>query len=190
MANFTALYDANVLYSAVLRDLLMRLALTDLYRAKWSDDIHDEWIRSLLERRPDLDREGPERTRDLMDVHVRGCLVTGYEDLIPSLRLPDPDDRHVLAAAIVSHADVIVTFNLGDFPADAVEPYGMEAQHPDEFIAHLVDRDETAVMEAVRQQLAALRHPPVTPGELIARLRRLGLVEVATHPERRRTLLR
>ncbi len=163
MANFTALYDANVLYPATLRDLLMRLALTDLYRAKWSNDIHDEWMRNLLAKRPNLNREDLERTRDLMNSHVRDCLATGYENLIPALELPDPDDRHVLAAAIVSHADVIVTFNLRDFPANTLDAYGIEAQHPDEFVMHLVDLDETAVLQAVKRQLAALRNPPVTP---------------------------
>jgi hypothetical protein len=78
----------------------MRLALTDLYRARWSDRIHDEWIEALLKRRTDLDRESLERTRTLMNSHVRDCLVTGYEPLIDALKLPDPDDRHVLAAAI------------------------------------------------------------------------------------------
>lgn len=100
MTHFTALSDACVLYPAPLRDLLMHLALTDLFRAKWTDQIHDEWIRSVLEQRPDLRREQLERTRQLMNAHVRDCLVTGYEDLIPALSLPDPDDRHVLAAAI------------------------------------------------------------------------------------------
>lgn len=100
MANFTAIYDACVLYPAPLRDLLMHLALTDLFRAKWTDAIHDEWTKSVLESRPDLTREQLERTRALMNIHVRNCLVTSYEDLIPSLTLPDPDDRHVLAAAI------------------------------------------------------------------------------------------
>ena len=83
MSYFTALFDACVLYPAPLRDLLMHLALTDLFRAKWTDAIHDEWMRSVLESRPDLSRERLQRTRDLMDAHVRDCLVAGYEELIP-----------------------------------------------------------------------------------------------------------
>ena len=91
MALFTAFYDANVLYPAELRNLLMHLALTGLFRAKWSADVHKEWISALLEKRPDLTREKLERTRALMDLHATGALVTGYEDLIPGLHLPDPD---------------------------------------------------------------------------------------------------
>src|SRR6185295_3578619 len=106
MANFTVVYDACVLYPAPLRDLLMRLALTDLFRARWSDDIHEEWITNLLANRPDLTREQLERTRTLMNAHVRDCIVQGYRDLIDGLDLPDPNDRHVLAAAIRARADV------------------------------------------------------------------------------------
>jgi len=99
----------------------MHLALTDLFRAKWTDAIHEEWIRNLLKDRPDLTREQLERTRRLMDAHTRDSIVTDYEDLIPALSLPDSDDRHVLAAAIRSGADVIVTFNLADFPPEILD---------------------------------------------------------------------
>jgi len=74
----------------------------------------------------------------LMDQHATDALVTGYEELIDGLHLPDPDDRHVLAAAIRGRADVIVTCNLKDFPAGALKSYGIEAQHPDEFLLNLL----------------------------------------------------
>jgi len=99
-SNFTVIYDACVLYPAPLRDLLMRLALTDLYRARWTDMIHDEWTRNVLKQRPDLKAEDLERTRSLMNAHVRDSLITGFEHLIPSVELPDADDRHVVAAAV------------------------------------------------------------------------------------------
>src|SRR5579864_2282842 len=105
----------------------MHLALTGLFRAKWSAGVHAEWISNLLEKRPDLTRDKLERTRVLMDKHAVDALVVGYEDLIPGLRLPDPDDRHVLAAAIRGRVDVIVTMNLRDFPADTLAPFGIEA---------------------------------------------------------------
>ena len=148
MAGFTAFYDANVLYRSALRNLLMHLAFTGLFRARWSADVHEEWISSLLKKRPDLTRDKLERTRMLMDQDAVDALVTGYEDLIPGLQLPDPDDRHVLAAAIRGHADVIVTMNLRDFPSDTIGPFGIEAQHPDEFILHLLDLAPGAVAAA------------------------------------------
>ena len=99
MSKFTAVYDACVLYPAPLRDALMRLALTDLFKAHWTDRIHDEWINALLRAK----KHSPEsllRVKELMDRHVRDAKVYGYEPLIEGLDLPDPDDRHVLAAAI------------------------------------------------------------------------------------------
>src|SRR6202050_1213100 len=101
----------------------MHLAMTGLFRAKWSDDVHEEWMTRLLENRPDLSREKLERNRMLMDKHATDALVTGYEDLIEGLQLPDPDDRHVLAAAIRGRADVIITANVRDFPADILTPF-------------------------------------------------------------------
>jgi hypothetical protein len=114
----TAFYDANVLYPAELRNLLMHLAVTGLFRAKW------------------------------------------YEELIPSLRLPDPNDRHVLAAAIHGQAYVIVTMNLRDFPGDVVRAFHIEAQHPDQFILHLLDQAPDLVMAASESHRKSLKNPP------------------------------
>lgn len=161
LPHLTALYDANVLYPAPLRDLLMRLAMTGLIRAKWSEDIHAEWTRNLMANRPDIRPKHVERIKYLMNEHARDALVEGYQQLIPALHgLPDPNDRHVLAAAIVGHADVIVTFNLNDFPPSVLTPFGIEAQHPDEFIRHLIDLNSFAVCSAVQQQRRALKNPP------------------------------
>jgi predicted nucleic acid-binding protein len=112
--------DTSVLYPAPLRDLLLELAVSDLYRAKWSDAVHEEWITAVVENRPDLTRAQLERTRDLMNAHARDALVTDFEQLIDVLELPDPDDRHVLAAAIKGRADFIVTVNLRDVFAVAL----------------------------------------------------------------------
>jgi hypothetical protein len=89
----SAVYDANILYPAPLRDLFIRLAQAGLVRAKWTETIHDEWLRNVLKNNPQLSPDRLARTRNLMNEAVRDCLVTGYEDLIDSLTLPDPDDR-------------------------------------------------------------------------------------------------
>lgn len=159
-SNFTAIYDACVLYPAPLRDVLMQLALTDLFRARWTDKIHDEWIRNLLKKRPDLTLEQLNRTRELMNSQVRDCLVTDYEYLIPNLELPDAGDTHVLAAAIVGKADVIVTSNLNDFPQSILNRYNLEAKHPDDFIADLLDLKPLKVMDAIEICHKRLRNPP------------------------------
>ena len=133
----TAVYDANILYPAPLRDLFIRLAQAGLVRGRWTEAINDEWVRNLLRVNPALSADRLARTRALMNGAVRDCLVTGYEDLIESLSLPDPDDRHVLAAAIRAGAEVIVTFNLKDFPATTLSSYDLEAKHPDDFLVSL-----------------------------------------------------
>jgi predicted nucleic acid-binding protein len=172
---FTVVYDACVLYPAPLRDLLMRLALTDLYRARWSVQIHEEWINAVLRNRPVLSREQLERTRSLMNAHVRDALVNGHQSLIPALELPDPDDRHVLAAAIQCGADLIVTFNLDDFPEHALASYGIGACHPDLFLVDQLNLDAERVCLAMRQHRASLRNPPKTVDEYLATLEEQGL---------------
>ena len=175
----TVVYDACVLYPAPLRDLLVHLALVDAVRAKWTDAIHDEWTRSVLADRPDLTAVQLQRTRDLMDSHVRDCLVSGYEELIPTLTLPDAGDRHVLAAAIHSGASTIVTFNLVDFPATILQPLGVEAIHPDVFVVQLIEESHHKVIEAVRRQRAMLRKPPKTVEEFLATLAQCQLPATA-----------
>jgi len=177
MSNFTAVFDACVLYPAHLSGLLMSIALTDLFRARWSDRILTEWIESLLRARPDLDRGRLERKRELMNLHVRDALVTGYEDLISALSLPDEDDRHVLAAAIRCGADVIVTFNLKDFPEAVLNQYGLEAQHPDVFLSYQFHLAPDAVCRAVKAERNRLKNPPYSVDEYLNSLEGLGLPE-------------
>ena len=175
VGNDTVLYDACVLYPAPLRDLLLHLAVTDLYRAQWTDAIHDEWTRSVLNDRPDLTPEQLQRTRDLMNAHVRDCLVTGYESLIDAVTLPDPDDRHVLAAAIRAGADLILTFNLGDFPDKDLKPYGIEARHPDDFLTYQLDLAPNIVCAAAKRHRESLKSPPKDVDQYLATLEAQGL---------------
>lgn len=158
----------------------MYLAMTDLFRAKWTEAIHKEWMRNVQKDYPDITREKAERIRDLMNAHVTDCLVTGYEELIPALTLPDPDDRHVLAAGIRAGANVIVTANLSDFPAEILSKYGIEAQHPDEFINHLLDLAPHVVCGAAKRQRESLKNPPKTVDEYLESLERQGLAQTVT----------
>lgn len=160
-------YDACVLYPAPLRDFLMWLALTDLFQAKQTEKIHEEWINNVLKNRPDLTYKQLERTKQLMNQNVRDCLVTGYEQLIAELELPDADDRHVLAAAIKSDSEVIVTFNLKDFPSEYIGRYGIKAQHPDDFILNLINLNSEIVCQAFKNQLNTLKNPPMTSDQLL-----------------------
>ena len=180
MARVTAIYDACVLYPAPLRDFLLQLACAGLFRARWTNAIHEEWTRNLLAQRPDLKAATLERTRHLMDRAVPDALIRGYEPLLPQLALPDPDDRHVLAASIQGRADVIVTFNLKDFPSAKLKPHGIRALHPDKFIGEWIARSPEAVCLAARLCRQRLKNPPMTAGDYIACLARQGLNSTAT----------
>ncbi len=131
----------------------------------------------MLRDRPDLTTAQIYCVRAAMDHHGEDCLVTGYESLIASLALPDPDDRHVLAAAIVAGASAIVTYNLKDFPPESLSPYDIEAQHPDEFVRRVVDLAPVLVVDVLRAQLASLKNPPLNMSQLLALFERIGLVE-------------
>lgn len=179
MPGFTALLDSCVLYPAPVRDLLIETANTHVYRARWSNHIHDEWTANVLKNNPKATAELLARTRQLMNDAVPDALITGYEDLIPSLTLPDPKDRHVLAAAIVGRADVIVTANLKHFPAKALEPYGLEAQHPDEFLTHQRDLNHERFLQCVKRIRSRLVNPPLTAEQYIESLRKCQLSLVA-----------
>lgn len=178
MSNFSVLYDACVLYPAPLRDLLMHLALTDLYRAKWTNEIHDEWMRNVLADRNDINLKFLERTRNLMNQHIRDCLVDGYQELIATLSLPDQNDRHVLAAAIHAKCSVIVTYNLKDFPKKILNKYDIDAQHPDEFIIHLIDLSPKTVSAAIKKHRLSLKNPPKTVEEYLETLKNQSLKQV------------
>lgn len=173
-SSFTVVYDANVLYPAPLRDLLMELCLTGLFRAKWTEDIHQEWIRNV-HKNNGISIEKLNQVKELMNFAAEGCLVDGYKDIEASLSLPDADDCHVLAAAIKCNADAIVTFNLKDFPESALEQYEIEALHPDDFITDLFDLCTPKVIQAMKTQRGRLKNPALTVEEYIQCFAKQGL---------------
>jgi PIN domain len=181
MEDVIAVYDACVLYPPFLRDLLVRLAIhgrrQGVLRAKWTGRIHREWVRAVRRRRPDLRRGDLLRTCRLMDQHVRGCRVHGYERWEQRLSLPDPNDRHVLAAALACVADVIVTFNTSDFPVEILRPFGVVAVVPDTFVIQFLDTG--IVIPAAAEHRASLRRPPLSPADYLDHLRRNGLPATA-----------
>jgi len=188
VAELTAFFDANIFYPAPLRDFMVQFAKDAMLRARWTNLVHEEWISALLRNSPELDRSQLERARKLMDNAIRDCLVEGYEHLIPTLTLPDPNDRHILAAAIHCRADVIVTQNLRDFPASELSNYRIRAQHPDDFIFELMGRE---VVETARKRRANLEIEgyPQTVDEYLATLKRNGLAQVAAELGKHRSAL-
>jgi len=164
--------DANLLYPARVRDLLIRLDLAGLYQARWTEQILDECFDNLSEDRPELPAAQLARTRDLMAVALPDAIVTDHEGLIEGLALPDPDDRHVLAAAITAEASHLVTQNLDDFPD---VPSGLVVVSADEFVLDLANHDLDAVATVLNEQAGSLTNPPMTAMELLAGLEAVGL---------------
>lgn len=177
-SRIVAFYDANVLYSATLRDTLMYLALSSLIEAKWTAIVQAEWLHHIVQNRPDLEQSKLERTQALMNLAVPNALVEGFESLIETLILPDPADRHVLAAAIHCKANVIVTANLKDFPHSTLEIFGVEALHPDEFICRLLEINAAAVIAALKLQREAMKYPAMDVDAFLQMLEHKGLTSV------------
>ncbi|WP_349262212.1 PIN domain-containing protein [Actinocrinis sp.] len=176
---FVALYDANVLYPNTLRDLLIRIGQSGLVEAKWTDMILDEMLRSLAKNRPDIDEAKLDVLRARVNEAVLDASVTGFEELIPGLDLPDPDDRHVLAAAIKCGAQVIVTNNVRHFPQSVLSRWGIEAKRPDEFVLDQIDLDVKVVYACVQQIVDSRKRSPETIDDVLRQLERSGLVEAA-----------
>jgi len=172
-------YDANVLYSAQLRDFLMRLAVGEVIRAHWTEKVHEEWMRNVEADYPDITRKDLQRVRQLMDEALPGAEVTGYEGRIEDLSLPDPSDRHVLAAAIHVGAGHIVTFNTRDFPASKLEGWDIEATGPDELVSGLFGQIPDRIIDVARMHRQSLTQPSKSPEEYLQLLRGCGLEETA-----------
>lgn len=176
---YTVVLDACVLYPAPVRDILLSLAHQGLYHARWTSAINDEWIDNLALNRPDIDVARLRATAQRMAQAIPDSLILGYESFISSIVLPDPGDRHVVAAALVGHADAIITFNLKDFPLDKLTPLSLEAQHPDDFVVNQLHLNLTEALKAIKAMRARLERPSQTAAQLLATLQKCGLPQSA-----------
>jgi hypothetical protein len=177
---YTALLDANVLYSVAISDALREVAATGIYAAKWSKAIDDEWIKNLAKNRKRPESDFHPR-RDLMHDACPDWEVTedGWKLIEPCLSLPDVNDRHVLAAAIAGHADCIVTINIKHFPASVLDPLGITALHPDEFLLQQLELEPLVVLPAFKVMRARLKNPAFTPEKFVDAMERNGLIQTA-----------
>lgn len=174
-----AVLDANVLYPATLRSLLLDLALLGGYQPYWTDQIQAEWQRNLLKNRPDLQPEKLQRTQAQMEMALPNAALRQDLTALLVTDLPDPDDAHVLAAARQAGAAWIVTANLRDFPADILDRYGIQAIGPDAFLCSFLKTESVKVKQALIQQRDRYKNPPVTVEDLLSQLSRQGVSEFA-----------
>jgi hypothetical protein len=188
ISTFTVVFDSCVLFSIRLTSLLMFLAMSGLFRARWSSDIHREWMTAVAKERG-LRISDLEARREAMDAAVPDSCVTGYEDLIAGLTLPDPNDRHVLAAAVRCGASAIITFNERDFPESSLQSKGIHVRHPDDFIMDLHGLHRRALVEAAKTDLAHYTNPPLDVEAYIEGLRKCGIPKTADYLDKTKVLL-
>jgi hypothetical protein len=183
-----ALFDANVLASMTSTDLVIQGAHDGLFGARWTDAIHNEWIKAVLSFQPSRSPALLDRRRRRMDANVIDALVTGYEHLIPTLALPDADDRHVLAAAIAAQSQFIVTKNLKDFPVPILAAHGITPIHPDAFFLARLAEDPVGFISTVKANLARMKNPPISVDEYLGQLRKVEMPQLAAELHRLRPI--
>ena len=165
----TAILDACVLFSASLRDILLRSADADLYTMQITDEILEETRRNLINKR-NLTKIQGQRLVEAVTTSFKENFVSDYQILVGSMPINEKD-RHVLAAAVACEAQIIVTHNLKDFPQDLLASYKIKAQSPDEFLVQLFQEKPLALKKVLTNQAAQLRHPPLTVLEVLDRLK-------------------
>jgi predicted nucleic acid-binding protein len=166
---FVALLDANVLYPVELCDALLRVAETEVFQVRWSEEILQEALRNIKQNNPGTSPATVDRRFQYMRESFEDAMVTGYEPLV-SVMTNHPKDRHVLAAAIVGRANVIVTSNLSDFPTEALDPYDVDVQHPDAFLCNQWELNEEGMVSVIENWMEDLSNPPQTLEQLLQRL--------------------
>ena len=176
VGRYGVVLDANTLYPPTLRGALLRMAQERLFRPMWSERILDEWERSVRRDYPHLADAQFARMHDVFRLFP-DAYVTDQHHLQLTQPLPDPDDEHVFATAVVGAADAIVTFNTKDFPADIAADLGIEIRHPDQFLVNLIDLDPARALKALRLQREVLKNPPMTAEVFLDKLRGAGLVQ-------------
>lgn len=174
---FTALIDANVLACGTRRNIILSLAEAGFFRPRWSDRILDETVGAIAK----ITKGGANiiKQRSAMERAFPEASVTGYSGLETGLELPDPDDRHVLAAAIATSAQVIVTENLKDFPSEHLAPFDIDAISADEFISDAIELDPLAAVAAMRKMRERFKNPEMDAEALLQLIKARKLFQTA-----------
>ena len=176
---FKAVLDTNVIFPIVIRDLLFWFAYYELYTPKWSATIFEEWKEVMIRKGVSLE-EANKRTQRA-NLAFPDASVTNYEKLIDSLELPDVKDRHVLAAAIKSNANVIVTNNLKDFPEEYLNSFGVKAKSADDFLTDIIDLNPEIAIKAFKEMVLNRKNPKMDEFEVLVSFRKVGLNDPANY---------
>ncbi|GAA4317682.1 PIN domain-containing protein [Flaviaesturariibacter amylovorans] len=176
---FTAVLDTNVIYPVICRDLLFWFAHYDLYTPKWSKHIFGEW-KEVMVRKGIPEDEALKRV-SVANAAFPDALVENYEGLIKHLDLPDAKDRHVLAAAIKTNANLIVTNNIKDFPEAYLHSFGLNVKTADDFLTDIIDLNEDQAIKAFREMVVNKRNPQMDELAILDQLRKVELTDTANY---------
>jgi hypothetical protein len=163
-----AVLDACVLVPLFLRDTLLRAAEAGVYDVQLTRDILAEVQQTLVDKEFTTAERAVYLITTIRTAFSRS-LVGGYQHRIRDMT-NHPSDRHVLAAAVTAGATVIVTNNLRHYPSAALEPHGIEAHLPGEFLLGLAALYPDQMVAIIRQQAADLRSPSMTVDDVLERL--------------------
>jgi len=172
-------FDACILYPFHLRNIVVQIAVDRLVDARWTDEIHDEWIRSVVANMPAIPIERLQITRRLMNDALPGAMVTGYQRHIQTVTLPDPDDRHVVAAGIAGGASIVLTWNLRDFPAREMKKHGLRRQTPDAFLVDLCDQAPDLTLASLANARRNLSKTRVSASDFVNIVKNQGLIRLS-----------
>jgi predicted nucleic acid-binding protein len=176
---FIAVLDTNVIYPVIIRDILFWFAYYGLYTPKWSRHIFDEWRKVMIEK--GVSEEDAKKRMTKADLAFPDALVIRYDGLIKTLTLPDENDRHVMAAAIKTNANVIVTNNIKHFPSDYLLSFGLSAKTADDFLTDIIDLDQDHAVAAFKEMVLNKKNPKFDEFEVLDQLRRAGLKDTANY---------
>lgn len=176
---FTCVLDTNVIFPFNIRDLIFWFAYSDLFTIKWSKHIFEEWI-DVMRRKGETEEEIKKRINSANEAFP-DAKVENYESLIDSLQMRDPKDRHVLAAAIKTNANIIVTNNLKDFPEELLSIYGLSARSADDFLTDTIDLNPEIALEAFKKLVQNRRKPNLDEYQVLDRFRKNGLKQTADY---------
>ena len=176
---FTCILDTNVIYPIEIRDLLFWFASYDLFTPKWSKHIFIEW-EEVMKRKGISNIEIEKRVMKA-SLAFPDALVKNYEPLMDILNLPDEKDRHVLAAAIKTNANIIVTNNIKDFPKDYLSNFGITAKNADDFLTDIIDLNNGLAVEAFKVMVLNRINPDLDEFQVLVRLKNNGLKNTADY---------
>ncbi|MGN6603013.1 MAG: PIN domain-containing protein [Ginsengibacter sp.] len=176
---FTAVLDTNVVYPVIVRDILFWFAYYDLYTPKWSEHIFDEWKRVMKEK--GVAEEEANKRIAKANSAFPDALVQNYKRLIDFLELPDKDDCHVLAAAIKTNANLIVTNNIKDFPEEYLQSFSLSAKTADDFLTDIIDLNQEQAVAAFKEMVLNKKNPKQDEFEVLNLLKNAGLKDTANY---------